>query len=124
LLLGAAGLLTGRRATTHWAYRALLPRLGATLAGERVVRDGCCVTSGGVSAGIDAALSIVSATYGESESERIRLAIEYLSRASAAADMTAARSDEVLRELTAWYEPSVTRMSTAVESAAVELQRS
>ncbi|KOT06615.1 thiJ/PfpI family protein [Burkholderia mallei] len=52
LVLGAAGLLRGRRATTHWAFHSLLAPFGATPVRERVVRDGNLVTGGGVTAGI------------------------------------------------------------------------
>jgi transcriptional regulator GlxA family with amidase domain len=60
LILGAAGLLEGRRATTHWAYHSLLERLGATYVPERWVEDGKFLTSAGVSAGIDMALHLVA----------------------------------------------------------------
>lgn len=52
-LLGKAGLLEGRRATTHWAYTHLLPLVGSVHEASRVVEDGNVVTAGGVTAGID-----------------------------------------------------------------------
>ena len=60
LLLGAAGLLDGRRATTHWAAHDLLAAFGAIPVHERVVRDGNLITGGGVTAGIDFALTVVT----------------------------------------------------------------
>jgi cyclohexyl-isocyanide hydratase len=57
-VLGVAGLLQGRRATTHWAYTGLLPLVGATYEKARVVRDGNVFTGGGVTAGIDFALTV------------------------------------------------------------------
>jgi len=60
LALGAAGLLRGKRAATHWAWRELLVPFGATPDPARVVRDGNVITGGGVTAGIDFALSVVS----------------------------------------------------------------
>jgi len=60
LVLGAAGLLRGKRATTHWASRDFLAPLGAIPAEGRVVRDGNLVTGGGVTAGIDFALTLVA----------------------------------------------------------------
>ena len=61
-LLGAAGLLDGRRATTHWAHADLLPLVGARHEKARVVRDGNVVTAAGVSSGIDFALDLVAET--------------------------------------------------------------
>lgn len=76
-LLGAAGLLKGRRATTHWAYVDLLPLVGATHEKARVVRDGNLFTSGGVTAGIDFAFAIVAELAGPEVAQAIQLGIEY-----------------------------------------------
>jgi len=76
-VLGVAGLLTGKRATTHWAYRELLRDFGAEPVDERVVRDGGVVTGGGVTAGIDFALSIAREIFGDDLVASIQLAIEY-----------------------------------------------
>jgi cyclohexyl-isocyanide hydratase len=64
-LLGVAGLLQGRRATTHWAFTGLLPLVGATHERARVVRDGNVITAGGVTSGIDFGLSVVAELAGE-----------------------------------------------------------
>jgi cyclohexyl-isocyanide hydratase len=77
LLLGAAGLLRGYRAATHWAFMELLPLVGATPVNERVVVDRDRITGGGVTAGIDIALAIVSVLAGSQEAERICLQLEY-----------------------------------------------
>jgi cyclohexyl-isocyanide hydratase len=76
-LLGAAGLLAGRRATTHWAYVELLPLVGARHEKARVVRDGHVFTAGGVTSGIDFALCIVAELAGAEVAKAIELAIEY-----------------------------------------------
>ena len=77
LVLGAAGLLQGRRATTHWMSLELLAPFGATPVAERVVRDGNVITGGGVTAGIDFALTVAAEVAGRDAAERIQLAIEY-----------------------------------------------
>lgn len=77
LILGAAGLITGKRAGSHWAYRELLPAFGAIPDPARVVRDGNVITGGGVTAGIDIALTIVAELAGERTAKMIQLAIEY-----------------------------------------------
>ncbi len=77
LVLGAAGLLRGRRAATHWMSRDLLPAFGAEPVAERVVIDGNVFTGGGVTAGIDVALSVAAEIAGRAAAEAIQLAIEY-----------------------------------------------
>jgi cyclohexyl-isocyanide hydratase len=77
LLLGAAGLLRGRRATTHWAAIDLLPIFGATVVPRRVVRDGPFVFASGVTAGIDAALVVAANLRGVDEAQAVQLSIEY-----------------------------------------------
>ncbi len=77
LLLGAAGLLRGRRAACHWAFREMLPLFGATVDSARVVRDGNLITGGGVTAGIDLALTVVAEITGRDYAETIQLGIEY-----------------------------------------------
>jgi cyclohexyl-isocyanide hydratase len=76
-LLGVAGLLRGRRATTHWAYTDLLTLVGATFEKARVVKDGNVFTAGGVSSGIDFALYIVAEIAGKETAQAIQLGIEY-----------------------------------------------
>jgi cyclohexyl-isocyanide hydratase len=76
-VLGVAGLLKGRRATTHWAYADLLPLVGATHEKARIVKDGNVITAGGVTAGIDFGLSVVAEIAGEATARRIQLGMEY-----------------------------------------------
>lgn len=77
LVLGAAGLLRGRRATTHWAYHDMLAPLGAIPVQERVVRDGNLLTGGGITAGIDFALTLAAELYDEATAQRVQLQLEY-----------------------------------------------
>lgn len=76
-LLAAAGLLEGRRATSHWGSLHLLERLGVTPTAERVVRDGPAITAAGISAGIDFALRLAAELHGEDAAKRIQLQLEY-----------------------------------------------
>jgi transcriptional regulator GlxA family with amidase domain len=77
LVLGAAGLLDGRRATGHWLYLEALREYGADPVGGRVVEDGKTITAAGVSAGIDMALHLVGREAGPEVAQAIQLAIEY-----------------------------------------------
>jgi transcriptional regulator GlxA family with amidase domain len=77
LVLGAAGLLEGRRATTYWMAMDQLAQFGATAMAERFVRDGKVVTAAGVSAGIDMAIMLASLIAGDETAQAIQLGIEY-----------------------------------------------
>ncbi|WP_341963875.1 DJ-1/PfpI family protein [Pseudomonas sp. RC10] len=77
LVLGAAGLLEGKRATTHWASHGLLEKFGAIPVHERVVRDGNLMTGGGVTAGIDFALTLISELFDADTAQAAQLQIEY-----------------------------------------------
>jgi cyclohexyl-isocyanide hydratase len=76
-ILGVAGLLKGRRATTHWAYAELLALVGATHEKGRVVKDGNIITAGGVTSGIDFGLRVVAEIAGEQVAQAIQLGLEY-----------------------------------------------
>ena len=77
LVLGAAGLLKGKRATSHWAWRDALSAFGATPDSARVVRDGNVITGGGVTAGIDFALTVLAEVAGDEFAQSVQLGIEY-----------------------------------------------
>ncbi len=77
LLLAAAGLLEGRRATSHWAVLDGLAAFGARPTGERVVIDGKFVTAAGVSAGIDMGLTLVGKIAGDGQAQTVQLGTEY-----------------------------------------------
>jgi cyclohexyl-isocyanide hydratase len=76
-LLGAAGLLAGKRATTHWASRDLLRGFGAIPDESRIVVDGNLITSGGITSGIDFGLHIAAQLVGVEQAKEIQLAMEY-----------------------------------------------
>lgn len=76
LILGAAGLLAGRRAAYHWAWRYLLPLFGAIADDGRVVRDGNVITGGGVTAGIDFALAVLAEIGGAELAQTIQLGLD------------------------------------------------
>ena len=77
LILGAAGLLRGYRATSHWNWRDQLPLFGAEPVGERVVFDRNRVTGGGVTAGIDFGLALIAAIRGDDFARTVQLGLEY-----------------------------------------------
>jgi putative intracellular protease/amidase len=77
LILAAAGLLRGKRATSHWAWREMLPLFGAIPVAGRVVRDGNVFTGGGVTAGIDFALTLATELVGAEVAQAIQLGLEY-----------------------------------------------
>jgi transcriptional regulator GlxA family with amidase domain len=77
LLLGAAGLLQGKQATTHWAALDMLTAFGAIPTSERVVEQGKIITAAGVSSGIDMALRLAAHVAGDEVAQAIQLGIEY-----------------------------------------------
>ena len=77
LILGAAGVLEGRRAGCHWAWRDMLAAFGAIPEDGRVVRDGNIITGGGVTAGIDFALILIAELWGEETAQSVQLLLEY-----------------------------------------------
>jgi putative intracellular protease/amidase len=77
LLLAAAGLLDGKKATTHWLARDVLSELGAEPVPARVVQEGKIMTAAGVSAGIDMGLRLIQVMYGDEAAQAVQLGIEY-----------------------------------------------
>jgi cyclohexyl-isocyanide hydratase len=113
-LLGAAGLLRGKRATTHWAYTDLLPLVGAEFAPGRVVVDGGTITGGGVTAGLDFGLAVAAEVAGAEVAQSIQLALEY----DPAPPFEAGSPDKAPRgvraAMDARYRQSVERMRAAL----------
>lgn len=107
LLLGAAGLLDGYEATTHWAYTDLLARFGATFKKARVVRDRSRITAGGVTAGIDFGLTMASELAGEQAARALQLGLEYDPSppfASGHPDAEPALAEQIRRQLRERFE--------------------
>jgi len=77
LLLAAAGLLRGKRAACHWAWRDLLTAFAVEPSADRIVRDGNVITGGGVTAGIDMALAVMAQIAGVDYAQTVQLALEY-----------------------------------------------
>jgi transcriptional regulator GlxA family with amidase domain len=96
LILAAAGLLDGRRATTHWLAFDQLRALGAEPVDERVVFDGNIVTAAGVSAGIDMALALAARIAGEQVAQAIQLGIEYAPEPPFSAGNPATAPEEIV----------------------------
>jgi putative intracellular protease/amidase len=100
LLLAAAGLLAGRRATSHWICLEVLEAFGAAPVGdERIVVDGKYATSAGVSAGIDLALHLAGLTAGRRVAESIQLVIEYAPEPPFSTGTTSAAPPELVKAL-------------------------
>ncbi|MEM1177492.1 MAG: DJ-1/PfpI family protein [Acidobacteriota bacterium] len=121
LLLGAAGLLGGRRATSHWMSRDLLAEFGATPVAERVVVDGRVVTGGGITAGIDFALRMVAEIRGRGAAEDIQLAMEYDPEPPFAAGTPKTADPAAVDRLRATWEPHQEERRRRVREAAAKL---
>lgn len=121
LVLGAAGLLVGRRATTHWASLHLLPYFGATPVPDRVVFDGDFVFSGGVTAGIDGALSVAAQLRGEREAMAIQLLMQYAPEPPFSAGTPATAPADVLDAATAKVAPLTARREVTAKRISAQL---
>jgi cyclohexyl-isocyanide hydratase len=116
-VLGAAGLLQGKKATCHWAYTQLLPLFGATHAPARVVRDGNLITAGGVTSGIDFALQLIAAISGEDVAKTIQLALEYDPAPPFDGGSLARSSDEIVENLRSHvYDKAASEMEIAIQN--------
>ncbi len=116
LLLGQAGLLRGKRATSHWVTRPILRHYGAEPVDARVVRDGNVITGAGVSAGLDFGLSILAGLRGEAYAQAIQLQAEYAPEPPFDAG-TPSSAPQVLAEgMAGMFAPLTARMETTARS--------
>jgi transcriptional regulator GlxA family with amidase domain len=118
-ILGAAGLLRGKRANTYWASRDTLKLFGAIIEEGRVVRDGNVITGGGVTAGMDFALLAVAEIFGRATAEMVQLRLEY----APAPPFEALHPDRAPAEVTARLRNEMKAGLTADRVAAEEAAR-
>lgn len=122
LVLGAAGLLKGKRATSHWAWRDALSAFGATPDPARVVRDGNVITGGGVTAGIDMALAVMAEIAGDDYAQSVQLGIEYAPAPPFNSGRPELAPARILAETQKRYERIRAARDAAVERAAARLR--
>jgi cyclohexyl-isocyanide hydratase len=123
LVLGAAGLLKGKRATTHWAYHELLTPLGAIAVKDRVVRDGNLLTGGGITAGIDFALTLAAELFDQATAELVQLQLEYAPAPPFSAGCPETAPASVLEEARHRAAGSLKLRAQITERAAAKLDR-
>jgi cyclohexyl-isocyanide hydratase len=121
LILGAADLLRGKRAACHWAWRELLTLFGAIPDPGRVVRDGNVLTGGGVTAGIDFAVTLAAELAGPATAQAIQLALEYAPAPPFNAGRPETAPPEVLAAVNDRMAAAMPARRAAVERAAARL---
>jgi cyclohexyl-isocyanide hydratase len=121
LLLAAAGLLSGRRAACHWGSRNFLASFGATPDSARVVRDGNVFSGGGVTAGIDLALTLMAEIAGRSYAEAVQLAIEYAPAPPFDSGRPESARPEIVAAVEQRFEVILARRAGAVQRAVAAL---
>jgi putative intracellular protease/amidase len=121
LILGAAGLLNGKRAACHWAWRDQLAAFGALPDPGRVVRDGHLITGGGVTAGIDFALTVIAEVAGAPTAQAIQLALEYAPQPPFAGGVPETAPPAALETCRRWFAPRAEPLRAAVRRAAQRL---
>lgn len=123
LVLGAAGLLEGKRAACHWAWRDMLTLFGAIADDGRVVRDGNVITGGGVTAGIDFALTLVAELSDEATAQSVQLGLEYAPQPPFQAGRPETAPAAVLERVMARNAQNHSSRRPAAEKVAAEYRR-
>lgn len=121
LILAAAGLLKGKRAACHWAWRDQLALFGAIPDPARVVRDGNVFTGGGVTAGIDFALTLAAEIVGDEGAQAIQLALEYAPAPPFDSGRPETAPPEVLDRINGFFAKVMPERRAAAEKAAAAL---
>jgi cyclohexyl-isocyanide hydratase len=121
LVLGAAGLLRGRRAACHWASRHLLSVFGAEPVADRVVVDGNIITGGGVTAGIDFALRVAAEVHGPEVAQAIQLRVEYAPAPPFEAGTPQTAPEAVVAAVRERMAPMIRERTVLVKRAALKL---
>jgi cyclohexyl-isocyanide hydratase len=121
IVLGAAGLLKGKRAACHWAWRDFLPLFGAIPDASRVARDGNVITGGGVTAGIDFALVVAAEIAGDMLAQALQLAVEYAPAPPFGAGRPETAPPEVLAQVKARLAAQLPARRAAAEAAAARI---
>ncbi len=121
IVLGAAGLLKGKRAACHWAWRDMLPLFGAIVDEFRVARDGNVITGGGVTAGVDFALVVAAEIGGETLAQTLQLAVEYAPQPPFDAGRPETAPPEVLELVKARLATQLPARRAAAHAAAAKL---
>jgi cyclohexyl-isocyanide hydratase len=121
IVLGAAGLLRGKRAACHWAWRDFLPLFGAIPDASRVARDGNVITGGGVTAGVDFALVGAAEIAGDTLAQALQLAVEYAPAPPFDAGRPETAPPEVLAQVKARLAAQLPARRAAAEAAAAKL---
>lgn len=121
LILAATGLITGRRAACHWAWRDLLTPFGVIVSEERVARDGNLITGGGVTAGLDFAFVLAAELAGEDVAQRIQLGLEYAPAPPYDAGRPETAPPAILEQVQGFNDGLFAHRRAAVEAAARRL---
>jgi transcriptional regulator GlxA family with amidase domain len=121
LILGAAGLLKGKRAACHWAWRDMLSHFGAIPDDGRVVRDGNIFTGGGVTAGIDFALTLAAEIAGDAFAQGLQLGLEYAPAPPYRAGRPETAPPETLAAVNARMAPLLEKRFVEVREAAAAM---
>jgi cyclohexyl-isocyanide hydratase len=122
LILGAAGLLLGKKATTHWAAFHLLDYFGAIPVNERVVIDGKLISAAGVTAGIDGALRVAAVLCGEQKAQEIQLNIQYAPEPPFNSGSVDTAPKEVVQAVRAAYKPLTDRRVVTAQRIRAKLE--